>query len=361
MSTDYTYIREKGEDDKIILKIKVTKEKFVSEKNKTYSALAQGIKISGFRAGKAPKAMIEAQIGPDLFEKTINNLLPNITVEVMQEEDTEPMTRVEYKVGKVSDDDGLEYEASFLAYPKIKLGNFKKIKVKDEEIKITKEEMESEEKRILEIYNQQQKATATDKKEENNEKGDEKEVAEKKETKKAEALTDEIIKSMGIGVDSVESLREQVKIQLESNKKASAEDKKMQSIITEAVKSSKINAPTMLVDEDLKKRETDYTSRIENLGLKLEDFLKTQSVSMDELKKTWREESEMKISQELLLFEIVKEQKLEVETAAIEKEIESIQDAKLKKDYDSEAGRRYVSSILLQQKAIEWLKEEVAK
>jgi len=350
MDKKYTFKKNIDKDQNITLEVNITGDKFKEEKNKVYKKLAKDIKITGFRAGKAPKTMIETRLGADLFEKTLNKLLPTITVEILVEEKIEPLSQIKYEVQKVSDD-GVEYKATFVMYPQIKLGNLKKIKVKKEKIEVSTKEIDTEKQRILDLYNQQNATKSSDTKDKKKE--------GKKEVKKATELTEDILKEMKIGITSIEELEKQITEQIKFEKNRTVEEKRTKDIVDEAIKLSKIKAPKTLVEQEIIRREKDYTTRIEQVGLKLEDFLKSQKTTLDDLKKTWTEESISRVASELLMYEIIKTQELKVSKEEIQAEIDRITDEKMKKDYDNINGRRTISTIILQQKAIKWLLGEV--
>jgi trigger factor len=157
----------------------------------------------------------------------------------------------------------------------------------------------------------------------------------------------------------VNDLKDLIRKQLESQKENIARSNQIQKVIDEAITKAKFTVPQIMVEQDVAKKEHDYKHRIEDLGLKLDDFLKTQKTTMEEMKKGWQEEAEKQIQTDLLLFEIAKAQELKVTNEEISAEIDAITDSKLKEQYDSLEGRNYVSSIILQQKAINWLAEEV--
>jgi len=337
MTKDYTYKKVKNEDE-IVLNIQIENSVFTQEKDKLFKKLSKEIAITGFRPGKAPKPLLEAKLGPDLYEKTINKLLPRITMEIMQEEKLEPITQVKYEVKKVSDSDGLEYSATFVVFPSIKLGNFTKIKIKETKVDVTENEIDAEEKRIIEMYNKSKI---------------------KKDKKATGKITDELVKSLNIGVDDRKSLREQIKQQLTVLKNNSKQEEKMKKIIAEAIKLSKISAPAPLVETEIKRSEEDYTSRIEKLGLKLDDFLKAQKTTLANLQKDWKVEAQRRVETELLLFEIAKINKFIASKEEIDTQINSLKDEKLKKQYDSLQGKRYISSIIIQQKSLQWLSKQV--
>jgi len=350
MDKKYTFKKNIDQNENVTLEINVSGDLFKAEKNKVYKNLAKNVKITGFRAGKAPKAMIESRLGSSLFEKTLNKLLPTVTIEVLVEEKLEPLSQVKYEVQKVSDD-GVEYKATFVMYPQIKLGNFKKIKIKEEKFEVTKKEIDIEKQRILDIYNQQNSSKDSGNK---NEKGD-----KKKKVKKATELTEDILKGMKIGITSLNELEKQITEQIKFEHNRATEEKRTKEVIDAAIKLSKIQAPKALITQEAERREKDYTTRIEQVGLKLEDFLKSQKTTLEDLKKTWQKESETRVSSELLMYEIIKVQKLKVSPEEIQAEIDKITDEKMKKDYDNDNGRRTISTIILQQKAVKWLLGEV--
>ncbi|MEI7579783.1 MAG: trigger factor [bacterium] len=339
----YTYELATDSDSNCTLKVKIANKKFVEAKEKLFKKMAQNVTITGFRPGKGPKGLIEARLGPDLYEKTLNELLPQVTLEIIETKSLEPLTHVKYEVEKVSEDEGVEYHAHFVVYPDIKLGNFQKIKIQNEKIAVSKEEINTEKKRILDLYNQQQEKTAKD----------------KTKYQKLETITNEVVESLKIGIKTVEELEKQIIEQVKFEKENQLEEKKIKTIITEAIQLSKVIAPKQLVIEEVEGRGKDYKYRIEQLGLKMDDFLKAQNTTEEDLRKQWEKDAIEKIASELLLFEIVKTQKIVVTIEEIDLEVAKISDPKLHQEYDSNVGRRTISAILSQQKAIKWLKDQV--
>ena len=66
-------------------------------------------------------------------------------------------------------------------------------------------------------------------------------------------------------------------------------------------------------------------------------------------------------SEEEALTQIIKDMKLAVSDEEVEKEISSIQDPKLKQQYDSARGRMNIRTIMLRQKAVSWIRDQVKK
>lgn len=336
MDKKYSFTKEETKDKEIKLNIKVVPEEFVSVKNKAYNKLSQNVEITGFRPGKAPRNLIEARISQELYEETLNKVLPDVTYEIINTEKLSPLNQVRYEVVKMSDAEGVEFNATFVNSPTIKLGDFKKIKIKKEEFNVTDEDVNKELERILKTYGPK----------------DSKELDLKN-------VTDKMIADMKLGFDTKEKLIEQVKKELDANKKYEQEQKYLSKVLEEAIKSSKIVAPIALVKADSHRREHEYTEQIEKLGLKVDDFLKSQNKTIDDLKKEWDKESQKRIEEELLLYEVIKANNITVTKEEVAKELEAIKDEATKKQMLTDSGIRYITTVILQQKALNFIKSQV--
>ena len=91
----FTFKKE-SKDSETTLTITVSPERFMETKNKVYNKLSQDVSIQGFRPGKAPRALIEAHISENVYNQTINTLVPEITSEIFVQEKINPLTQVSY-------------------------------------------------------------------------------------------------------------------------------------------------------------------------------------------------------------------------------------------------------------------------
>lgn len=343
--SNFQLVEKKVEEDQLIITLKIESNIFVARKDKVFNKLTRDMAITGFRPGKAPKAMLEARLGADLYEKTLNELLPEITYKYLTQEKIDFLGGIDYEVLKVSDAEGVEYRITFVKYPEITLPKFSKIKVEDEKVELSEEEVEIELNKIFKYKDE----SSSPKSEEG--------LKESSPAKKEE-INDEKVKSLGVGLNSVDELKDLLRKQLLEQKQNLSTNNKVQKVIDEAIKLAKIPAPEKLLDQEVSKKEHNYEHRIEQLGLKIEDFLKTQKTTIEEMRKGWKSEAEKQVQTDLLLFEIAKVNQLKVENDEVNAEINALKDEKLKAQYDSYEGRTYVSGIILQQKALDWLMRE---
>jgi len=121
-------------------------ESFVEE---SYNKNKGKYKVEGFRAGKAPRKVIEKMYGPAVFfEDAIANGFNKYYIEVLDSDKSfEPIDSPELRVEKL-DAKGIVIVAEIPVKPEVKLGDYKGLKVSVAPAKITDKDVEEELKRI---------------------------------------------------------------------------------------------------------------------------------------------------------------------------------------------------------------------
>jgi trigger factor len=130
----------------IKLSIEVSKDELVKFLDKAYENLKDKVKISGFRPGKAPRYMLEKEIGSERFQKeALDHALPETYYEAIQQAKLLPVGPPEIKLVKFVPTDCLVYEATISVIPEFDLGDYKKIisksKIKTEDTKVSDEQI----------------------------------------------------------------------------------------------------------------------------------------------------------------------------------------------------------------------------
>jgi FKBP-type peptidyl-prolyl cis-trans isomerase (trigger factor) len=348
MDKQYKYTKSLSKDDETIIECSVNADKFQSVKEKIFRKMSSEVKLPGFRPGKAPKALIESQISGKVLDETLNTLIPDVTAEIMEESDITPLNQVRYELVKVSDSEGLTFKAMFVAMPEFKITDVSKIKIKKEVKQVKDEDVANETTRIFQYYTKAQPQKE----------GEQKPVEQKLELKD---ITDEKVKALNIGFNDLKSLQEQIRKELESSALRNSEVKYLDDLLKETISKSKVKAPKHLVEQSAASKEKEYLKKLEDLNLKLEEFLKVQKTSMEKLREQWKNEAENRFNEELLLLKIIKEQKFNVTDAEVDAEIAKITDPATKEQFTTDEGKRYLITVLLQQKAMTWLKDQAAK
>lgn len=335
MSKDYTYEIKRLPESEIEVKVKAGSEVYAKHKEDTYQKLAAGVTLPGFRAGKAPRPQIEAKIANELFSGTIKTLLSNVAAEIIDTEGLNPLTQLDYDLTKASDTQ-IEFSFKFVNYPDIKLGDFSKLKFSPELVEVTEAEIDEV---ISNLF------TAKDAKDK---------------VKPAEVTPEMVAKLNLTGVSTVAELRESIETRIKQMKQSQADNVAIQKLLKEAVSKSKIPVPQSVLAETTKRQVDSYVNRIKELKMDVEEFLKAQGKTLEQLTKEKEEEAKTQIEEELLMNEIAKHYNVMPKAEDIDAEIAAITDPQIQAQYTTESGRRYIASVLVQQRALGKLKELAA-
>ena len=104
---------------------------------KALERLAHGIKISGFRKGKAPANVVEKHVDPnELASQTLDIAIRSSLPEVFKKEKIEPISMPHVNVTKYVPGEMAEFVVESDILPEVKLGDYKKLKTKREKVKI---------------------------------------------------------------------------------------------------------------------------------------------------------------------------------------------------------------------------------
>lgn len=105
--------------------------------------LTRDTKVAGFRKGKAPAAVAIKNVNPmTLQEETMNNAISKAVALAFTEKDIRPLDRPAVEVKKFVSGEMLEFTAEVDILPKVKLGNYKKLKVKSEKITVSDKDVD---------------------------------------------------------------------------------------------------------------------------------------------------------------------------------------------------------------------------
>jgi len=122
------------------ISVKLTKEEREKWEKKALEKLAKSTKLDGFRAGKVPPKVVEEKIGKEgLRVEALDMALPEIYYEAVSENKLQPITQPKLET---KDPEEWELELTVDVLPEVKVGDWKKIKVKKNKIEVRKEELD---------------------------------------------------------------------------------------------------------------------------------------------------------------------------------------------------------------------------
>ncbi len=131
------------EKSQVELKIEASVDELKLYSDQAAQQISKNIKIHGFRPGKAPKNMVEKQVGKvELWEETVRIALPKLYTKALIENKVEAIGQPEVKLEKVAPENPLIFTAKITVLPEIELPDFKKIKVKKKKIEVDEKKVE---------------------------------------------------------------------------------------------------------------------------------------------------------------------------------------------------------------------------
>lgn len=146
-----TSITETGPFERLV-KFHIAEDAISEAKKTAARRLAEGIKIPGFRPGKAPIQIIEATVGADRVRKeAIDEALPKVLTEILREEELQPAVtpRLESLDEK---DGGVEAEVRVTLWPTIETPEYKDRKIEVTNPEVTDEELDQQIQRMLQQF-----------------------------------------------------------------------------------------------------------------------------------------------------------------------------------------------------------------
>lgn len=135
----------KQEDNKITLKLVVEAGQFEEAVNKAYNKMKGRFNIPGFRKGKAPKKIIEAQYGKEIFfEEAINICLPEVYEAALEKHNIDPVDRPQIDIEEIKKGEDVVFTAVVEVMPEFEVENYKGIEVAKKEYNVQEEDVQKE-------------------------------------------------------------------------------------------------------------------------------------------------------------------------------------------------------------------------
>ena len=373
-------------DVKVELTISLGAEELKAAEQVALTKLAKEVKIEGFRKGKAPLEMVAAQVDPNLLsQETLENALSKSVAEAFLKEKVQAINRPEVDVKKFIPGTELEFTATTEIMPKVKLGDYKKLGIKKEAVKVSKKEVKETIDRILKNFAEKKKVEREAKNGDEvvidflgkkdgvafdggkaekfplelgsksfipgfeeglvgKKAGDElslnlefpkdyhaKDLAGAKvvfEVKIHEVrenvepeINEDFLSKLG-DFKTKEEFEKQIEEDLKTQKQAEADEKFKDELVKKLSEVSKVPVPEILLEDQKRSIEMDMQQNLMYSGLSLEDYLERMGKTREEwLEKDVKEAAEMRVKSGLALAELSKVEKVKSDTKELDARI----------------------------------------
>ena len=378
-------------DVKVELTISLGAEELKAAEQVALTKLAKEVKIEGFRKGKAPLEMVAAQVDPNLLnQETLENALSKSVAEAFLKEKVQAINRPEVDVKKFIPGTELEFTATTEIMPKVELGDYKKLGVKKEAVKVSKKEVKETIDRILKNFAEKKKVEREAKNGDEviidflgkkdgvafdggkaekfplelgsksfipgfeegligKKAGDElsldlefpkdyhaKDLAGAKvvfEVKIHEVrenvepeINEEFLSKLG-DFKTKEEFEKQIEEDLKTQKQAEADEKFKDKLVKKLAEVSKVTVPEILLEDQKRSIEMDMQQNLMYSGLSLEDYLERMGKTREEwLEKDVKEAAEMRVKSGLALAELSKVEKVKSDTKELDARITQLKE-----------------------------------
>ena len=129
---------KKLSDTKVVLTIVVGRDELEAAEQVALKKLSRDVKVPGFRKGHVPLSVVAKNVNPNaLQEQTLDNALSKAVADAFTTESIQAIERPEVEVKKFVPGDTLEFTAEATVLPEVKLPDYKKLKSRRADVKVT--------------------------------------------------------------------------------------------------------------------------------------------------------------------------------------------------------------------------------
>ena len=136
---------------KKVINYKVQKEDWEELKNKAFKKLNANTVVDGFRKGKAPRGVFEKNFPGRIVSEAADMAIDKEYKRIILEDKVLPVLEPKVDLVLLSDEE-LEVNYTFITEPEVKLGEYKNLGLKKEEVVVTDEEVQEKINHILRGY-----------------------------------------------------------------------------------------------------------------------------------------------------------------------------------------------------------------
>lgn len=141
---------EKIENHKVVLTIEVPAEELDKGIKAACKSLANRVNIPGFRKGKAPRRILEMNIGKEaILDEAFDRVAQKAFDEALKQENLDPVDRPQVDVVTLEEGKDVVFKATITPVPEVTLGEYKGLKVAKDAVEVKDEQVEEQVKNIL--------------------------------------------------------------------------------------------------------------------------------------------------------------------------------------------------------------------
>jgi trigger factor len=128
---------------RVVLEIDVPEDDVARAMDQAYASLVKRVQVPGFRKGKAPRAILERHVGPEVLrEEAIRRLASEQYAEAVTQTGIDPISRPSIETKEGPGGKGLRLIATVDVYPTFQVPDYRAIHVARERLAVTDEDVD---------------------------------------------------------------------------------------------------------------------------------------------------------------------------------------------------------------------------
>lgn len=162
------------------------------------------------------------------------------------------------------------------------------------------------------------------------------------------------------GVSSLDDLKNYIKENKKAEKEHQLEDEYLFKCLDKVVEGAKFEIPEEMTEDEVNRLVREFSEKLKYQGLKLEDYLKFANTTLDEFKKSLKDEANKRVGYRLVMDAIVDAEKLDVTEDELDKGLEEAAKnyGMKREDFEKEIGSKELFKYdLLMKKAMKVVTE----
>lgn len=326
----------------------------------TLQKMAADVEISGFRKGTAPLPMVEGQLGIKLQDEVLKAAMPNFLIEALKGTDIIPIDYPKYDLISFVKGQELQFRATITNRPAISVGNYKTIKVARPTPKpVTDEEVNKVIDDLFKRWKTRNPIAQSQTPSPQSASGQTGSINFQDNISNGQAEAPDDVFAKAMGAISLPDLKSKIRKDLEANVSYNNELDFEEAILQEVEKMTTVELPEILIQDELNRMLVSLQRRVADMGLLLDDYLKSQGKTLEQLKNEWRAQAEKNVRMELGLAEIARQENVAISDEELKAEIDKIQDAKVKQQFEAQEPKLHLRHALRQTRTLDLLKKMV--
>lgn len=322
----------------------------------TLQKLAADLELSGFRKGMVPLNMAEVNLGTRLQEEVAKAAMPQFLIEALKGSDVVPIDYPRYKLTSFVKGQNFSFMATVTNRPVVAVGNYKAIKVSRVPVKPATEAEIA--KAIEDLFKRFQARAQVAQTPPSTANGSMSFNQPPVPSSAPVSMNDDFAKAMG--AKDLADLKVQVRKDLDAQINYNAELDHEEAILQEVEKITTVEIPDVLVQDELNRMLVSLQRRVADMGMLMEDYLKSQNKTLDQIKTEWNPQASKNVRMELGLAEIARTENITITDTELQAEIDKITDARIKQQFDYQEPRLQLRHSLRQVRTLDLLKKLVS-